>query len=187
MEAVVQLWISEVELQVFHSSLDNLSFLWHEMSHSMGTADKDCWCIDGATGLQLWHPESAVLCCLELKWAKFYCFRLNFYLTTGFWGKEAWRPPPNWNTRFFFAFSKRTQLWLPYWFEGNGKILWYYEKWVERHALFPRRQSVKMRRDLVQNQENYNSTVLTHAIIRLMRQTIQIPLHLHFHCMLLWY
>ena len=34
-------------------------------------------------------------------------------LTTGFWGKEAWRPPSKWNTRFFFAFSKRTQLWLP--------------------------------------------------------------------------
>ena len=34
-------------------------------------------------------------------------------LTTGFWGKEAWRPTPKWNTRFFFAFSKRTQLWLP--------------------------------------------------------------------------
>ena len=33
-------------------------------------------------------------------------------LTTGFWGKEAWRPPTKWNTRFFFAFSKRTQLWL---------------------------------------------------------------------------
>ena len=33
-------------------------------------------------------------------------------LTTGFWGKEAWRPTPKWNTRFFFAFSKRTQLWL---------------------------------------------------------------------------
>ena len=30
-----------------------------------------------------------------------------------FLGKEAWRPPPKWNTRFFFAFSKRTQLWLP--------------------------------------------------------------------------
>ena len=35
------------------------------------------------------------------------------FLTTGFWGKEAWRPTPKWNTRFFFAFSKRTQLWLP--------------------------------------------------------------------------
>ena len=38
---------------------------------------------------------------------------LNFCLTTGFWGKEAWRPTPKWNTRFFFAFSKRNQLWLP--------------------------------------------------------------------------
>ena len=27
--------------------------------------------------------------------------------------KEAWRPTPKWNTRFFFAFSERTQLWLP--------------------------------------------------------------------------
>ena len=34
-------------------------------------------------------------------------------LTTGFREKEAWRPTPKWNTRFFFAFSKRTQLWLP--------------------------------------------------------------------------
>ena len=34
-------------------------------------------------------------------------------LTTGFWGKEAWHPTPKWNTRFFFAFSKWTQLWLP--------------------------------------------------------------------------
>ena len=34
-------------------------------------------------------------------------------LTTGFWGKEAWCPAPKWNTRFFFAFSKRTQIWLP--------------------------------------------------------------------------
>ena len=34
------------------------------------------------------------------------------WLTTGFWGKEAWRPTPKWNTRFFFSFSKRTQLWL---------------------------------------------------------------------------
>ena len=29
-------------------------------------------------------------------------------LTTGFWGKEAWNPPPKWNTSFSFAFSKRT-------------------------------------------------------------------------------
>ena len=36
-----------------------------------------------------------------------------FVLTTGFWGKEAWCPTPKWNTRFFFAFSKRNQLWLP--------------------------------------------------------------------------
>ena len=28
-------------------------------------------------------------------------------LTTGFWGKEEWRQPSKWNTRFFFAFSKR--------------------------------------------------------------------------------
>ena len=34
-------------------------------------------------------------------------------LTTDFLGKEAWRPTPKWNTKFFFAFSKRTQLWLP--------------------------------------------------------------------------
>ena len=34
-------------------------------------------------------------------------------LTTGFGGKEAWRPTLKWNTRFFFAFSKKTQLWLP--------------------------------------------------------------------------
>ena len=26
--------------------------------------------------------------------------------TTGFWGKEAWRPTPKWNTRFFFVFPK---------------------------------------------------------------------------------
>ena len=39
---------------------------------------------------------------------------LKYSLTTGFWGKEAWRPTPKWNTRIFFAFSKRTRLWLPY-------------------------------------------------------------------------
>ena len=42
--------------------------------------------------------------------------RLRFLLptlTTGFWGKEAWRPHPKWKTRFFSAFSKITQLWLP--------------------------------------------------------------------------
>ena len=37
----------------------------------------------------------------------------HIFLTTGFWGKEAWRPTPKWNTRFFFAFSKRNKLWLP--------------------------------------------------------------------------
>ena len=37
---------------------------------------------------------------------------LLFVLTTGVWGKEAWCPSPKWNTRIFFAFSKRTQLWL---------------------------------------------------------------------------
>ena len=52
------------------------------------------------------------------------CWKKKKYLfLTGFWGKEAWRPPPKWNTRFFFAFSKRTRLWLVYLrFEGNGKI-----------------------------------------------------------------
>ena len=68
-------------------------------------------------------------------------------LTTGFWGKEAWRPTPRWNTRFFFAFSKRTQLamaTLKVWrnfpisikpkvvvakFVGKmQKKIWYYEK-----------------------------------------------------------
>ena len=47
---------------------------------------------------------------------------IMFYLlTTGFWGKEAWRPTPKWNTRFFFHFPKE----LSYGylrFEGNGKI-----------------------------------------------------------------
>ena len=57
MEAVVQLWISEVELQVFHLSLDHLSLQWHATSHSMGTAVGDCWYVNGATGLQLWHLE----------------------------------------------------------------------------------------------------------------------------------
>ena len=56
------------------------------------------------------------------KWVEFSCTSWTklfvvesyyFYLTTGFWGKEAWRPTPKWNTRFFFAFSNRTQLWLP--------------------------------------------------------------------------
>ena len=42
-------------------------------------------------------------------------------LTTGFWGKEAWGPTQKWNTRFFFAFSKRIQLGYLR-FEGNGKI-----------------------------------------------------------------
>ena len=28
------------------------------------------------------------------------------HLTTGFWGKEAWRPPPKWNTRFSLHFLK---------------------------------------------------------------------------------
>ena len=32
---------------------------------------------------------------------------VKIWLTTGFWGKEAWRPTPKWNTRFFVAFSKR--------------------------------------------------------------------------------
>ena len=31
---------------------------------------------------------------------------LSKYLTTGFWGKEAWRLTPKWNTTFFFAFFK---------------------------------------------------------------------------------
>ena len=30
---------------------------------------------------------------------------LDFYLTTGFWWKEARRPPPKWNTRFYLVFS----------------------------------------------------------------------------------
>ena len=41
------------------------------------------------------------------------CNHYELALTTGFLWKEAWRPSPKWNTRFFFAFSKRTQLWLP--------------------------------------------------------------------------
>ena len=45
--------------------------------------------------------------------------------TTGFWGKEAWRPTSKWNTRFFFAFSKRTQLWLlTLGLKEMGKFLW---------------------------------------------------------------
>ena len=48
-------------------------------------------------------------------------------LTTGFWGKQAWRPPSKWNTMFFFAFSKRNQLALglkemgKFLFEGRQK------------------------------------------------------------------
>ena len=46
--------------------------------------------------------------------------------TTGFLGKEAWRPPPKWNTRFFFVFSRRTQLWLSLvwrkWENSFGKV-----------------------------------------------------------------
>ena len=54
-------------------------------------------------------------------WASFSCFRRSFItcnltenrVTTGFWGKEAWHLPQKWNTRVFFAFSKRTQPCLP--------------------------------------------------------------------------
>ena len=49
-----------------------------------------------------------------------------FKLTDHLRGKEAWRPTPKWNTRFFFAFSGRTQLWLPMvrrkWENSPGKI-----------------------------------------------------------------
>ena len=44
-----------------------------------------------------------------------------FPLTTGFWGRAAWRPPSKWNTRVFLHFPKE----LSYGyirFEGNGKI-----------------------------------------------------------------
>ena len=51
---------------------------------------------------------------------------------------------PKWNNRFFFAFSKRTQLWLPVdiessistgylRFEGNGKIP--LGRWGKKFAL----------------------------------------------------
>ena len=61
-----------------------------------------------------------------------------------------------------------------------------------RNLLFATLRLLKMRHEFVQNQEHYKATVMTqihgtHAIIRLMRQTIQIPLHLHFHCMLLYW
>ena len=41
-------------------------------------------------------------------------------LTETLWGKETWHPTSKCNTGLFFAFSKRTQLWLP---KGNEKIL----------------------------------------------------------------
>ena len=64
------------------------------------------WEIFGISWTLLW---SAVLSSLFIiLWRKFF-----FLLTTGFWGKEVWDPTPKWNTRFFFAFFKRTQLWLP--------------------------------------------------------------------------
>ena len=31
-------------------------------------------------------------------------------LTTGFWGKEAWRPTPKWNTSFFFHFPHELRI-----------------------------------------------------------------------------
>ena len=49
--------------------------------------------------------------CMEFIWCTtllYFCPIRNFELTTGFWGKEAWRLTPKWNTRFSFAFSKRT-------------------------------------------------------------------------------
>ena len=42
--------------------------------------------------------------------------RVDFYHVNNRFLRErgiVWRPTPKWNTRFFFAFSKRTQLWLP--------------------------------------------------------------------------
>ena len=41
-------------------------------------------------------------------------------LTTGFWGKEAWRPITKWNTRFFFAFSKKNSAMAT--FGSNSKV-----------------------------------------------------------------
>mgnify|MGYP006864021870 CR=1 FL=1 len=38
---------------------------------------------------------------------------VRWQLTCLIFKEEAFRPTPKWNTRFFFAFSKRTQLWLP--------------------------------------------------------------------------
>ena len=52
----------------------------------------------------------------QYKYCEFFWSDLLTYsgLTAGFWGKEAWRPPPKWNTRFFFAFSMKEM----------GKFLW---------------------------------------------------------------
>ena len=66
---------------------------------------------------------------------------------TAFW---FWKSHKKWNTRFFLAFSKRTQIWLPQlwrkWVNSFkpkvaiskfiGKIpkkVWYYKKWVRCH------------------------------------------------------
>ena len=54
--------------------------------------------------------------------ARFVIYSPEILLTSGFSEKEPLRPTPEWNTRFFFAFSKRTQLWLYLRFEENEKI-----------------------------------------------------------------
>ena len=50
-------------------------------------------------------------------------------LTSGYWGKEAWRPPPKWNIRLC---------------ENSKNKVWYHEKWVGRHVSLPPKQSVNM-------------------------------------------
>ena len=62
------------------------------------------------------HPEAN-------HWSVAFSINLcSFLLKTGFWGKEAWRPPSKWNTRLFFAFSKRTMATLD--LKEMGKFLW---------------------------------------------------------------
>ena len=107
------------------------------------------------------------LCSLDLNWKNY----LEHLINNRFLRKEAWLLPPKWNTRFFFAFSIRKKaklnqdsqlgrlFFLP--FQRNFSIsfkpkiaiakvvwkmqkkVWYYEKWVGRHASFPPGQSVK--------------------------------------------
>ena len=97
-------------------------------------------------------------------------------LSTGFWGKEAWHPTPKWNTRFFFAFSKRTQLWLSKFVWKMPKKVWYYEKWVGRHASFPPRRSVKEVQSWPSSYNMFETRILKPDIVSSARRSGVIPL-----------